>query len=39
MKLWQQDNDMEMHLAHIEGESFVAERIVNNLEEKNVQIH
>ena len=34
MKLWQQDNDMEMHSAHIEGQSFVAKRIVTSLKKK-----
>ena len=34
MKLWQQDNDMEMHSAHIEGQSFLAKRIVTTLKKK-----
>ena len=34
MKLWLQDNDMEMHSVHNEEKSVVAERFIRTLKNK-----
>ena len=34
MKLWLEQNDIEMNLRHNEGKSIVAERFIKTLKEK-----
>ena len=34
VKLWLQDNDIEMHSTHFEGKSVVAERLIRTLKKK-----
>ena len=34
MKSWLQDNDVEMHSAHIEEKSVIADRFIRTLKDK-----